>query len=303
MPVGIFSSGSVLAQQLLFRHSSAGDLTPLAGWYFDTAIGPKPDPASYARIAEDVGHAAGRHLFVSDVVAELERRARRRDARRRSRYAPGNTRPQPRSRRLEPPSGCTSAALTQMQRSRAVARRSASRAERRRRRLLGLSSSPCCERQCPSPASVVHRAREEEHRHHGVADHERPRRCELQRRVGERPLVGVHQARRPRAARRRAHQAAADGPAPLDDADHGGREQHRREEEALLEREGAVDPGVALLELADERLAERAGRRRRGRRRAGRSSPSARPRRRCRAAGRRRRPARARAAWPETPAR
>ena len=31
--VGIFSSGSVLAQQLLFRHSSAGDLTPFLRWY------------------------------------------------------------------------------------------------------------------------------------------------------------------------------------------------------------------------------------------------------------------------------
>ena len=37
MPVGIFSSGSVLAQQLLFRHSSAGDLTPFLRWYFDTS--------------------------------------------------------------------------------------------------------------------------------------------------------------------------------------------------------------------------------------------------------------------------
>ena len=40
---GIFSSGSVLAQQLLFRHSSAGDLTSLLRWHFDTTTGPKTD--------------------------------------------------------------------------------------------------------------------------------------------------------------------------------------------------------------------------------------------------------------------
>jgi enolase-phosphatase E1 len=44
--VGIFSSGSVLAQQLLFRHSAAGDLTGLLQWHFDTRIGAKGDPDS-----------------------------------------------------------------------------------------------------------------------------------------------------------------------------------------------------------------------------------------------------------------
>ncbi len=36
LEIGIFSSGSVLAQQLLFRHSSAGDLTGHLRWHFDT---------------------------------------------------------------------------------------------------------------------------------------------------------------------------------------------------------------------------------------------------------------------------
>src|SRR3954468_5192056 len=52
--VGIYSSGSVRAQQWLFRRSSAGDLTPFLAWHFDTAVGAKQDPASYARIAYDV---------------------------------------------------------------------------------------------------------------------------------------------------------------------------------------------------------------------------------------------------------
>ena len=68
----IFSSGSVLAQQLLFRHSSAGDLTSLLRGYFDTTTGPKTDPESYRRIAAEMGIPSASVLFVSDIVAELD---------------------------------------------------------------------------------------------------------------------------------------------------------------------------------------------------------------------------------------
>src|SRR5213596_94028 len=37
--INIFSSGSVLAQQLLFSHTEAGDLTNLIDQYFDTRVG------------------------------------------------------------------------------------------------------------------------------------------------------------------------------------------------------------------------------------------------------------------------
>jgi enolase-phosphatase E1 len=70
--VGIFSSGSVLAQKLLFAHSNAGDLTPLLRWHFDTAVGRKTEPDSYLRIARAIGQAPTAILFVSDVVAELD---------------------------------------------------------------------------------------------------------------------------------------------------------------------------------------------------------------------------------------
>ncbi len=70
--VGIFSSGSVLAQKLLFRHSSAGDLTPLLRWHFDTTVGPKTDPESYRRIASSIGVSPSDVLFISDVVRELD---------------------------------------------------------------------------------------------------------------------------------------------------------------------------------------------------------------------------------------
>ena len=70
--VGIFSSGSVLAQKLLFGHSSAGDLTPLLRWHFDTSVGAKTNPESYRRIAASMGESTEAVLFVSDIVAELD---------------------------------------------------------------------------------------------------------------------------------------------------------------------------------------------------------------------------------------
>ena len=70
--VGIYSSGSVLAQKLLFGHSNAGDLTPFLRWHFDTAVGPKRESSSYRRIADSIGVPPARVLFISDVTAELD---------------------------------------------------------------------------------------------------------------------------------------------------------------------------------------------------------------------------------------
>ena len=72
LPVGIFSSGSVLAQQLLFQHSSAGDLTRYLQSYFDTTIGKKTDAESYRRIATAMSLPPDAVLFVSDVTSELD---------------------------------------------------------------------------------------------------------------------------------------------------------------------------------------------------------------------------------------
>ena len=68
----IYSSGSVLAQRLLFSHSEAGDLTHFIRDYFDTYIGAKRDAASYRRIAASLDCPAAEIVFVSDVVAELD---------------------------------------------------------------------------------------------------------------------------------------------------------------------------------------------------------------------------------------
>ncbi len=70
--IAIFSSGSVLAQRLLFANSGAGDLTGFIDAYFDTTTGPKREPASYRRIADALSLAPERVLFLSDVAAELD---------------------------------------------------------------------------------------------------------------------------------------------------------------------------------------------------------------------------------------
>lgn len=70
--LGIYSSGSVQAQQLLFRYSVAGDLTPLFTRYFDTAVGGKKEPDSYAKIAAELKLEPGDILFLSDVEEELD---------------------------------------------------------------------------------------------------------------------------------------------------------------------------------------------------------------------------------------
>lgn len=68
----IYSSGSVLAQKLLFANTEAGDLTLFIRGYFDTNTGPKSEPESYRRIADALELRPSAMLFISDVTAELE---------------------------------------------------------------------------------------------------------------------------------------------------------------------------------------------------------------------------------------
>ncbi|HEY4422911.1 MAG TPA: acireductone synthase [Pyrinomonadaceae bacterium] len=72
LKISIFSSGSVLAQQLLFAHTEVGDLTPFIDSYFDTNIGKKGEAESYRKIAELMGIEPQQILFISDVTAELD---------------------------------------------------------------------------------------------------------------------------------------------------------------------------------------------------------------------------------------
>jgi enolase-phosphatase E1 len=91
--VCIFSSGSVLAQKLLFAHTTAGDLTKFIQGYFDTRIGSKTETESYRQIARALGITPSAIIFVSDVSAELDA-ARRADMHTLLCVRPGNH-PQP----------------------------------------------------------------------------------------------------------------------------------------------------------------------------------------------------------------
>jgi enolase-phosphatase E1 len=70
--VAIYSSGSVLTQRNVFRHSNLGDLTPLISAFFDTQIGSKREAASYQKIAGCLKREAADILFVSDSLEELD---------------------------------------------------------------------------------------------------------------------------------------------------------------------------------------------------------------------------------------
>ncbi len=68
----IYSSGSVLAQQLLFRSISSGDLTRQITAFFDTSVGPKTEINSYRKIADFLLREPRDFVFVSDAVKEVE---------------------------------------------------------------------------------------------------------------------------------------------------------------------------------------------------------------------------------------
>ena len=70
--LGVFSSGSIAAQKLIFGFSIAGDLTALFSNYFDTTIGGKRELETYPKIAETLKINPNEILFLSDVIEELE---------------------------------------------------------------------------------------------------------------------------------------------------------------------------------------------------------------------------------------
>lgn len=70
--LGVFSSGSVAAQKLIFGYSVAGDLTPYFSAYFDTKTGGKREMETYKVIASQLNIPAAEILFLSDVKEELK---------------------------------------------------------------------------------------------------------------------------------------------------------------------------------------------------------------------------------------
>ena len=67
-----YTSGSIQAQRLIFGHSVDGDLSGLIAGFFDTRIGAKRDPDTYARLAIGMNVPTVSVAFLSDVEAELD---------------------------------------------------------------------------------------------------------------------------------------------------------------------------------------------------------------------------------------
>jgi len=70
--LGVFSSGSIAAQKLIFGYSEAGDLTAYLTAYFDTTTGGKRAIETYALIAKELALNPQQILFLSDIKEELE---------------------------------------------------------------------------------------------------------------------------------------------------------------------------------------------------------------------------------------
>lgn len=68
--VYIYSSGSILAQRLLFGHLPGGSILHLLDGHFDTLTGSKKEAGSYAKIAAAIGLEPIEVMFLSDVEAE-----------------------------------------------------------------------------------------------------------------------------------------------------------------------------------------------------------------------------------------
>lgn len=69
--LSVYSSGSVSAQKMVYRYSTAGDLRTLFHGWFDTRIGSKTEPRSYLNIADALEIRPAQALFISDSLPEL----------------------------------------------------------------------------------------------------------------------------------------------------------------------------------------------------------------------------------------
>jgi len=72
LDLGVFSSGSVAAQKLIFGYSEVGDLCPYFSAYFDTNTGGKRESETYTKIASNLHRSPAEILFLSDITEELE---------------------------------------------------------------------------------------------------------------------------------------------------------------------------------------------------------------------------------------
>jgi enolase-phosphatase E1 len=70
--LGIYSSGSIAAQKVLFGYSIVGDLNGFFLNNFDTTVGHKREENSYIKIAEEINLPPKEILFLSDISEELD---------------------------------------------------------------------------------------------------------------------------------------------------------------------------------------------------------------------------------------
>ncbi|XP_022213343.2 enolase-phosphatase E1 [Drosophila obscura] len=68
--IAVYSSGSVAAQKLIFKHSVVGDLLTHLSAHFDTHVGHKQETQSYANIAKTLGEDPRHILFLTDTPGE-----------------------------------------------------------------------------------------------------------------------------------------------------------------------------------------------------------------------------------------
>ncbi len=72
LKIGIFSSGSIAAQKLLFQFSDFGNLSGHFSNHFDTTTGSKKEQMTYEKITQFLGLEAEEILFLSDISDELK---------------------------------------------------------------------------------------------------------------------------------------------------------------------------------------------------------------------------------------
>lgn len=70
--INIYSSGSILAQKLIFKYSNLGDLSSYISNYFDTGVGHKRDFNSYLKISEMLNCNPNEIIFFTDVQEEAD---------------------------------------------------------------------------------------------------------------------------------------------------------------------------------------------------------------------------------------
>ena len=70
--LAVYSSGSVKAQQLLYSHTTHGDITDRFSFWFDTRTGPKLEEDSYNIISQIIGIKPTSILFISDHPGECD---------------------------------------------------------------------------------------------------------------------------------------------------------------------------------------------------------------------------------------